>query len=86
MGTPKRKKSSNNKAGLVDKYIGAQMREGRLSVGLSQSELATKLGVTASQVRKYERGAIRVSAARLFVICEVMEVSLASMFERKLKA
>jgi transcriptional regulator with XRE-family HTH domain len=84
MRTPKRKKSSNNKAGVVDKYIGVQMREGRLSVGLSQS--ATKLGLAASQVRKYERGAIRVSAARLFVVCEVMEVSLASMFERKLKA
>jgi hypothetical protein len=27
-----------------------------------------------------------VSAARLFEICEVLDVSLASMFERKLKA
>jgi transcriptional regulator with XRE-family HTH domain len=35
---------------------------------------------------KYEKGVNRVSAARLFEICEVLDVSLASMFERKLKA
>jgi transcriptional regulator with XRE-family HTH domain len=82
----KRKKSSNNKVSAVDEYIGVQMREGRLSVGLSQAELAMKLGITRSQVHKYEHGRTRVSAARLFDICEVLEVSLASMFERKLKA
>jgi transcriptional regulator with XRE-family HTH domain len=37
-------------------------------------------------VQKYEKGANRVSAARLFEICEALDVSLASMFERKLKA
>jgi len=37
-------------------------------------------------VQKYERGANRVSAARLFDICKARDVSLGSMFERKLKA
>jgi transcriptional regulator with XRE-family HTH domain len=57
-----------------------------MSVGLSQAELAMKLGITRAQVHKYEHGRTRVSAARLFDICEVLEVSLASMFGRKLNA
>jgi transcriptional regulator with XRE-family HTH domain len=62
------------------------MREYRTALGLSQRALGQKLGVTFQQVQKYESGENRVSAARLFDICEALDVSLASMFERKLKA
>jgi transcriptional regulator with XRE-family HTH domain len=61
------------------------MREGRLALNMSQAEIGDKLGVTFQQIQKYEHGRNRVSAARLFVICETLDVSLASMFERKLK-
>jgi transcriptional regulator with XRE-family HTH domain len=44
------------------------------------------LGVTFQQIQKYERGVNRVSAARLFDICKVLNVSLSSMFERNPKA
>jgi transcriptional regulator with XRE-family HTH domain len=44
------------------------------------------LGVTFQQIQKYEHGQNRVSAARLLEICEALDVSFASMFERKLKA
>jgi transcriptional regulator with XRE-family HTH domain len=81
-----KRKHSPRTANSVDKYIGAQMRERRQAIGLSQEALAGKLGVSFQQVQKYETGANRVSAARLFDICEVLEVSLASMFERQLKA
>jgi transcriptional regulator with XRE-family HTH domain len=53
---------------------------------MSQADLGEKLGVTFQQIQKYESGRNRVSAARLFEICEALDVSLASMFERKLKA
>jgi transcriptional regulator with XRE-family HTH domain len=52
---------------------------------MTQAVLGEKLGVTLQQVQKYEKGANRVSAARLFEVCEALGVSLASMFERKLK-
>jgi transcriptional regulator with XRE-family HTH domain len=68
----------------VDAYIGARMRDRRLALGLSQSDLGRKLGVSFQQVQKYEIGLNRVSAARLFEICEALDLSLASMFERKL--
>ena len=69
----------------VDAYIGARMRERRRALGITQERLGELLGVTFQQVQKYEAGRNRVSAARLFEICEALDVSLASMFERKLK-
>ena len=44
---------------------------------MTQAGLGEKLGVTLQQVQKYEKGANRVSAARLFEVCEVLNVSLA---------
>jgi transcriptional regulator with XRE-family HTH domain len=52
---------------------------------MSLATLAQKIGVTPQQVHKYEIGEDRVSAARLFEVCDVMKVPLASMFKRKLK-
>ena len=51
----------------------------------SPRAVGEKLGVTFQQIQKYEKGRNRVSAARLFEICEALDVSFASMFERKLK-
>jgi transcriptional regulator with XRE-family HTH domain len=79
------RKGSPRNSSSVDEYIGARIRERRLELEMSQTELGQKLGVTFQQVQKYEKGRNRVSAARLFEICELLEVSLASMFERKLK-
>jgi transcriptional regulator with XRE-family HTH domain len=85
MKKAKRKRSPRTPS-TVDAYIGARMREGRLALNMSQAELGKRLGVTFQQVQKYEKGTNRVSAARLFEICEALGVSLASMFERELKA
>jgi transcriptional regulator with XRE-family HTH domain len=86
MKKAKQKSKSPRAPSIVDAYIGARMRESRLALNMSQADLGAKLSVTFQQIQKYENGANRVSAARLFEICEVLDVSLASMFERKLKA
>jgi transcriptional regulator with XRE-family HTH domain len=85
MKKAKRKTKSPRTPGTVDEYIGARMRESRLALSMTQESLGELLGVTFQQVQKYERGANRVSASRLFEICEAMHVSLTSMFERDLK-
>ena len=64
----------------LDQYIGARIREGRLSLNLSQEQLARALGVSFQQIQNYEKGANGVSAVRLFDICKILNVSLASMF------
>jgi transcriptional regulator with XRE-family HTH domain len=69
----------------VDKHIGARMREGRTAMGISQAALGQKLAISFQQVQKHENGGNRVSAARLFDICGALELSLTSMYERKLE-
>jgi DNA-binding XRE family transcriptional regulator len=78
----KRKTKSPRSPGAIDEYIGARMRESRRALSMTQESLGELLGVTFQQVQKYEKGSNRVSAARLFDICEVLNVSLSSMFER----
>jgi transcriptional regulator with XRE-family HTH domain len=84
MKKTKRKKSPRTPS-TVDAYIGARMRERRRALGITQERLGELLGVTFQQVQKYEAGRNRVSAARLFEICEALKVSLASMFKRDLE-
>jgi transcriptional regulator with XRE-family HTH domain len=48
---------------------------------MSQAHLARQLGVTFQQIKKYESGKNRLSAARLYEICQVFDVPIASMFE-----
>jgi DNA-binding XRE family transcriptional regulator len=78
----KSRKIAPRSASPVDKYIGVRMREQRLAIQMSQAQLGRELGVSFQQVQKYETGKNRVSAARLFMICKALNVSLSSMFER----
>jgi transcriptional regulator with XRE-family HTH domain len=48
---------------------------------MTQGHLAGELGVTFQQIQKYESGKNRMSAARLYEICQVLSVPIASMFE-----
>jgi transcriptional regulator with XRE-family HTH domain len=82
MRKAKPKKVAPRGATAIDGYIGARMHERRLTLNMSQDQVGKELGVSYQQVQKYEKGVNRVSASRLFEICMVLNVSLASMFER----
>jgi transcriptional regulator with XRE-family HTH domain len=47
---------------------------------MSQTALATKLGLTFQQVQKYEKGSNRISASRLQAITEIFQVSIGDLF------
>jgi transcriptional regulator with XRE-family HTH domain len=64
----------------TDAEVAKRMRALRLQRGLSQTELSDALGVTFQQVQKYERGANRVSAGRLFRIAKVLDVPVSFFF------
>jgi transcriptional regulator with XRE-family HTH domain len=64
----------------IDRHIALKIRAIRLRAGLSQSDLAGKLGVTFQQVQKYEKGVNRVGAGRLFEIARVLGVPVRSLF------
>lgn len=49
--------------------------------GITQSQLADKVGVRFQQIQKYENGANRVSASRLWELAEALDVAIAYFFE-----
>src|SRR5687768_17039814 len=61
---------SNN----IDVYLGKQLRRRRRMLGLTQQQLAGAVGVRFQQIQKYECGANRISAARLWQLAEALEV------------
>ena len=65
----------------VDAHVGQQLRRRRNYLGLSQSDIAAALSVTFQQVQKYERGANRIGASRLFDLSRVLDVQIAYFFE-----
>lgn len=65
----------------VDIHVGTRVRLRRLMLQMSQDKLGAKLGVTFQQVQKYERGANRVSASRLWGMSEILEVPIEFFFE-----
>jgi transcriptional regulator with XRE-family HTH domain len=69
------------KSGPLDAMVGAKVRMLRVDRGISQSELAERIGVTFQQVQEYEQGANRVGASRLAQIASVLGVSVGEFFE-----
>jgi transcriptional regulator with XRE-family HTH domain len=62
-------------------HIGARLRELRMAAGLSQQVLADLINATYQQVRDYEAGASRVTAARLYSIAQALKVDFDAFFE-----
>ncbi|MBB4313731.1 helix-turn-helix domain-containing protein [Roseospira marina] len=65
----------------VDVYVGRRLRKQRVLLRLSQEQLARAVGVTFQQIQKYERGANRISASRLFDIAKVLGVPISFFFD-----
>ena len=65
----------------LDVMVGARIRIFRTHSGMSQSDLAEKIGVAFQQVQKYEKGTNRVGASRLSRIAAVLGVSIGELFE-----
>ncbi len=66
---------------LIDVHVGARVRLRRTLLGLNQTKLGEKLGVTYQQVQKYERGANRIGSSRLYDLSRVLDVSIEHFFE-----
>ena len=64
----------------TDVKIGNALKIKRRILGLSQQELAEKLGVTFQQIQKYENGTNRITASRLNQAAEVFGISIGDFF------
>jgi transcriptional regulator with XRE-family HTH domain len=65
----------------IDIRVGARVRLRRNMLGLSQEKLGEALGLTFQQVQKYERGANRIGASRLFQLSRELGVPVSFFFD-----
>lgn len=65
----------------VDVYVGSRLRLRRTVLGLSQEKLGDAVGLTFQQIQKYEKGANRIGASRLFQFARALDVPPAFFFE-----
>lgn len=64
----------------VDVQVGERLRERRMLLGLSQEKLAASIGLTFQQIQKYERGANRIGAGRLYDLSRRLDVPIGYFF------
>lgn len=65
----------------IDLHVGARIRLRRLMLRMSQEKLGDALGLTFQQIQKYEKGANRVSASRLYEIAKALDVDIKYFFD-----
>jgi transcriptional regulator with XRE-family HTH domain len=66
---------SKNSPHPFDVEVGQRVAFRRRELSLSQGDLGRGLGLTFQQIQKYERGANRISASKLFEMSKMLDVS-----------
>ena len=65
----------------IDVHVGGRVRSRRKLAGISQVNLGKQLGLTFQQIQKYEKGANRIGASRLFQIAQIFDVPVQFFFD-----
>ena len=65
----------------IDLHLGRRLRRRRRLLGLTQQQLAQQVGIRFQQIQKYECGANRISAARLWQLSEALEVPVGYFYD-----
>lgn len=68
-------------ANPVDIHVGQRLRLRRTLLGMSQEKLGDAVGLTFQQIQKYERGANRIGASRLYMFSRILDVPVSYFFE-----
>ena len=65
----------------IDLHLGRRLRRRRRLLGLTQQQLAAAVGIRFQQIQKYECGANRISAARLWQLAEALQIQVAYFYD-----
>ena len=65
----------------MDRHVGSRLRLCRRARGFGQEELAKAIGLTSQMVQKYESGANRISASKLYAMAAVLKTPVAFFFD-----
>ena len=68
-------------ANEIDLHLGKRLRRRRRLLGLTQQQVAQVVGIRFQQIQKYECGANRISAARLWQLAQALEVPVSYFFD-----
>ncbi len=71
----------NGMGNPIDVHVGSRIRLRRTLLGMSQEQLGAAIGLTFQQVQKYERGANRIGASRLYDLTRVLNVPMSFFFD-----
>jgi transcriptional regulator with XRE-family HTH domain len=77
----RRRRRKSDKPSPIDVHVGARVRLRRTLLGMSQEKLGDAIGLTFQQVQKYERGANRIGASRLYDLSRVLDVPVSFFFD-----
>ena len=72
---------SARRPSAIDVAVGRNVRIWRMAKGLSQAQLAHRLGVTFQQLQKYEVGANRIGTGRLVALAAILAIPVAALFD-----
>lgn len=80
--TPRyRRRTEDGAPNPIDRHVGNSVRQRRMLLGMSQEKLGEALGLTFQQVQKYERGANRIGASRLFDLSNILNVPVGFFYD-----
>ena len=65
----------------IDVHVGSRVRRSRTLLGMNQTQLGEKLGITYQQIQKYETGFNRISASRLYQMTRILDVPVSFFFD-----
>lgn len=65
----------------VDEYVGLKLKIKRSALGITQNELGDMVGITFQQIQKYEKGANRIGAGRLYELATILNVPINYFFD-----
>lgn len=65
---------------MRDRVLGARIRDRRKALNLTRADLGERVGMSDQMIRKYERGASRLSALALFDLAIALKVRLDHFF------
>jgi transcriptional regulator with XRE-family HTH domain len=80
-GDGRRGRRKSEKPSPIDVHVGSRVRLRRTLLGMSQERLGHAIGLTFQQVQKYERGANRIGASRLYDLSRVLDVPVSFFFD-----
>src|SRR6202022_4033823 len=77
----RQRRQKSDKPNPTDIHVGARVRLRRTLLGMSQEKLGNAVGLTFQQIQKYERGANRIGASRLYDMASVLDVPVQFFFD-----